>query len=286
MLRLGQALGAWSPGDGGSGPTEPIVLLGAAWAELAGESLAAHSHPGKLEGDTLLVTTSSSAWSQQLSFLTEPILAAINARLPHAGIAKLRFRIGKLPQRGRSARGGRAAAPRRDDTIDPRPPVRDAGEALARFRGDVAIAERAKRERGWKECTGCSALIAPASGPVCVSCAVARDQERERLVSRLLFEAPWLGYAGTVSLVEDLDRDTYESIRLRLLGRWWVRLNRVRAAGRLSRDESERLIASSYVVLKSELPPERVSPATIRNVLGDELHELLYGRSEHNNDVQ
>ena len=286
MLRLGQALGAWSPGEGRTGRTEPIVLLGAAWAELAGDSLAAHSHPGKLEGDTLIVTTSSSGWSQQLSFLTEPILAAILARLPHCGIAKLRFRVGKLPQRGPAVRAARAASPRPGGTGGVRPPVRDADEALERFRGDVAAAERAKRERGWKECTGCSALIAPASGPVCVSCVVARDQERERLVSRLLFEAPWLGYAGTASLVEDLDRATYESIRLRLLGRWWGRLNRARAAGRLSRDESERLVASSYVVLKSELPPERVTPATVRNVLGDELHELLYGRSEHNNDVQ
>ncbi|MDE2482279.1 MAG: DUF721 domain-containing protein [bacterium] len=285
MLKLGAALGGFRPGAGETQATEPIVLLGAAWAEIAGEGMAANSHPAKLDGDTLLVTTSSSGWSQQLSFLCEPILAAIRARLPHAGIEKLRFRVGKLPKRGASARGARTETAARA-VVAERPPARDADEALARFRADVDASERAKRERGWNECDGCSALIAPGSGSTCVSCAVAQGQERERLVSRLLFEAPWLGYAGTASLVEDLDRDAYDSIRLRLLGRWWERLNRARAAGRLSRDGSERSVASSYVLLKSELPPERITPATVRNVLGDELHELLYGRSEQQNDVQ
>ncbi|MGB8798055.1 MAG: hypothetical protein WCC70_10935, partial [Candidatus Aquilonibacter sp.] len=93
---------------------------------------------------------------------------------------------------------------------------------------------------------------------------------------RLLFEAPWLGFAGTAKLVEDLRQDEYESIRRRLLSRWWDRLRRVRLTGTLSRDGAERLIASSYVLLKSELAPERLTPAIVRNVLGDDLHELLY----------
>ncbi len=52
---------------------------------------------------------------------------------------------------------------------------------------------------------------------------------------------------------------------------------RARAAKRLSRDGRERLVASSYVVLQSKLPPEAIMPATVRSVFGDELHELLYG---------
>jgi hypothetical protein len=33
------------------------------------------------------------------------------------------------------------------------------------------------------------------------------------------------------------------------------------------------------VLLRSKLPPEEIMLATVRNVLGDELHELLYGDS-------
>ena len=94
---------------------------------------------------------------------------------------------------------------------------------------------------------------------------------------RLMFEAPWLGYAGTAQLIEGLTPADYESIRSRLLSNWWEALARVRASKRLSRDGRERTIASSYVVLKSKLPPEVIDPATVRNVLGDELNDLIYG---------
>jgi len=271
---LADALGAWAPAEG-AGAADPVVLLGAAWNEIVGPENARNSHPAQLAGDTLIIVTASSVWSAQLSYLSEQIVETLRARLPRAGIAKVRFRIGKLPVRG----GSRSRKNRVIEYASSRPsqerPV-DAYDALGRFRASVDAAERAKRADGWKECTGCTALIAPASGLLCTSCGIAREAERERTISRLLFEAPWLGFAGTAKLVEDLHQDEYESIRRRLLSRWWDRLRRVRLTGTLSRDGAERLIASSYVLLKSELPPERLTPAIVRNVLGDDLHELLY----------
>ena len=274
MLKLAEALGAWTPAEG-AGVADPVVLLGAAWSEIVGAENARNSHPAQLAGDALTIVTASSVWSTQLSYLSEQMLEHIHARLPRAGIEKIRFRVGKLPQRGSRTRRvrvieGEAAAPHM------REPAADAREALARFRAGVETTERAKRAHGWKECDGCTALIAPGSGVLCTSCQIAREAERERHISRLLFEAPWLGFAGTANLVEGLRKDEYESIRRRLLQRWWDRLCRVRYSGKLSRDGAERLIASSYVLLKSELAPERLTPVIVRNVLGDELHDLLY----------
>ena len=274
MLKLSQALGAWSPGDE-SGPSDPVVLLGAAWSEIVGTENARNSHPAQLAGDTLMVTTASSVWSAQLSYLSEDILEAVRARLPRATIGKVRFRVGKLPARSSQTRRTRVV----DDAATvpyAHEPAGDAREALGRFRASVDTAERAKRARGWKECSGCNVLIAPDAGPLCTSCGIAREAERERQISRLLFEAPWLGFAGTAKLIEDLRQDEYDSIRRRLLQRWWDRLRRVHLTGTLSRDGAERLIASSYVLLKTELAPERLTPAIVRNVLGDDLHELLY----------
>lgn len=273
MLKLSEALGAWTPSD--RGPADPIVLLGAAWGEVVGAENARNSHPAQLSGDTLIVTTASSVWSAQLSYLSEQMLDALRARLPRAAIAKVRFRVGKLPTRSSQMRRNRvmehvAVAP------ETREPAGDAREALGRFRASVDAAERAKRARGWKTCNGCNTLIAPETGPLCTSCGIAREAERERQISRLLFEAPWLGFAGTANLIEDLRQDEYESIRRRLLQRWWDRLRRVHLSGTLSRDGGERLIASSYVLLKSGFAPERLTPAIVRNVLGDDLHKLLY----------
>ncbi len=285
MLKLGAVLEGWKPGDGVAGYLDPVVLLGAAWGEIAGANVAANSHPSKIEGDTLYITTKAGGWSEQLSYLHDQVLANVNARLPGAGITKLRFRVGRIAD-GRPRPGIARAVAGRWGPPRERPPSDSALAALAHFKEDVDTAERAKRARGWKECAGCTVLIAPAAGPFCVSCSIARDEQREHLVSRLLFEAPWLGYAGSAKLVEDLKRDEYERIRQRLLSRWWERLWRARLAGKLSRDGAERLIASSYVLLKSELPPERVNPATVRNVLGDEVYALIYGMAELKKDVQ
>ena len=273
MLKLSDALGAWTPSE--TGPADPVVLLGVAWGEIVGVENARNSHPAQLSGDTLMVTTTSSVWSAQLSYLSEQILEALRARLPRAMIAKVRFRVGKLPAGGSHRRQKRVIG-RVEVASVAREPATDAREALGRFRASVDTAERAKRALRWKECSGCNALIAPDAGPLCTSCGIAQQAERERQISRLLFEAPWLGFAGTARLIEDLRQDEYESIRRRLLQRWWDRLRRVPLSGTLSRDGAERLIASSYVLLKSELAPERLTPAIVRNVLGDDLHNLLY----------
>ncbi|MDQ2680884.1 MAG: hypothetical protein M3Y21_07680 [Candidatus Eremiobacteraeota bacterium] len=95
-----------------------------------------------------------------------------------------------------------------------------------------------------------------------------------------MFEVPWLGYAGIAEIVAGLSRDEYEAIRKRTLQRWWELLLRARRAGKLSARRTERLFASSYVLLKSELAPDQITSATVRNLLGDELHDLLYEREK------
>jgi hypothetical protein len=280
VLKLGTLLGEFGPGAKGSQTRlDPVGLLGAAWAEIVGENNAVSSRPSQVTDDALLVTTTSSARSETLALNAELILERVRARLPKAGIERLRFRVGKIAAATPTSHARRAGG-RQNATTDAQPPPQNAQEALDRYRLSVASAQRAKRDRGWKECQRCNALVAPDTGPFCAPCANARSEERERLVSRLLYEAPWLGFNGTARLIEDVSADEYAGIRHRLLARWWDRLCRARRNGKLSRDGSERLLASSYVLLKSERAPERIDPATVRNVLGDELHEFIYGTEQ------
>lgn len=281
LKRLGESMQRWAPSRH-DGTSDPLVLLRADWPEIAGEELARCSQPAAIVPDAaLVIVTRSSAWSQQLSFLSEQLLAAIRARVPAAGIERLRFRVGKVAapslggpgqRRGYGRRGKAAREP-----VGEREPAATAEEAVARFRADVDARRRAKRSAGWKECEGCGALIAPHGSTACSRCENARAQERSNAAARLLFEAPWLGFAGTAELVDGLGEEEYSAIRARLLARWWEMLVRARAAKRLSRDGHERLIASSYILLKSQLSPEAIVPATVRSMLGDELHDLIYG---------
>ncbi|HZY98087.1 MAG TPA: DUF721 domain-containing protein [Candidatus Baltobacteraceae bacterium] len=281
MLKLSEALGNWQPSA--SEPRDPVALLAAGWDEIVGAGVAKNSRPAKLTGDALSVTVRSSAWGHQLSLLSETILTAVRARLPRAGIERLRFRVGRLSESPKPVAAPRrpAAAARR--RVVERPESATLQEAVSRLREDVTASRRAKQAAGWKECAGCGALVAPGEEALCIVCADAQARERAGEAARLLFEAPWLGYAGTATLVSGLLLEQYEAIRARLLAAWWETLSRARAAKRLSRDGRERSIASSYVLLRSKLPPEAIVPATVRSVLGDELHDLIYG-TERNKD--
>jgi predicted nucleic acid-binding Zn ribbon protein len=275
MLKLSNALHGWQPSDH-QGAHDPVVLLTAGWNDIVGDDVAANSAPLRIANGTLLVVVPSSAWSHQLSFLSERIVSAVAERLPAAGVERLRFRVGTLPKRGRGGRRGAAPSPAK--TIAEREPSGSAEEALARFAQTVHLTQQARRAGGWRDCDRCGAL---GETNRCVPCESAVEEARSLATIRLLFEAPWLGYAGTADLVDGLCEVEYERVRRRVLRRWWGQLEQARAAGRISRDGRERLIASSYILLRSKLPPERIAPATVRSLLGDELNTLLYGDEQN-----
>ncbi len=275
MLKLSKAIAQWKPAETDAGQA-PIALLEAGWEEIVGCEVAQNSHPARVADGTLTITTRSSAWSHQLSFLAEHLLGAVASRLPDAGIERLRFRVGRVLPR-RKVGGNRQGVAALRSPSD-RPDSASPGEALARFRRHVEQRRGARREQGWKECAGCKVLIGPASDSLCPICEAARTERLVAATAQLMFEAPWLGYPGTAALVGGLRIGEYERIRTQLLAHWWEMLARARAAKHLSRDGRERLVASSYVLLRSKLPPEQIVPATVRSILGDELHELLYGK--------
>ncbi|MFN2449051.1 MAG: DciA family protein [Candidatus Baltobacteraceae bacterium] len=272
MKPLNDALSAWEPHA--AFHDDPILALRAQWAEIVGNDIAANSRPAEFARDALVIVTRSSAWSQQLAFLSERIMGAVRERF-EMPLERLRFRVGRVLE------SGNAPARKREPARAARREVRGAAPtleaALARFRHDVSAAQRAKADAGWKECSRCGVRIVPSSGPRCVPCENVRLQERDGRVARLLFQAPWLGYAGIAPLVDDLRPHDYQLIRSHVLRRWKDALDRVRRSGGRAFSVRDRMIASSYVLLKSELDPERIAPAVVRDLLGDELHDIFYG---------
>lgn len=75
-----------------------------AWRDVVGSRVASRSVPRALDGQTLVVTVSSSAWAQELSFLSR----TIRSKLAKEGyvVHALRFVVGtlRLPERAPAAR--------------------------------------------------------------------------------------------------------------------------------------------------------------------------------------
>jgi len=274
LLRFSEACRNWAPLR--DSHVEPLVAITAAWPAIVGPQVAEHSRPLEVRGETLIVATRSSSWTHQLSFMTEQMLAAIASDAPDAKIKRVRFRVGRIaPLRSEPAtRRQRGRVLKK--AAEERPPAQTLSEVIARFQEDVRTAKIASDGR---LCRRCGVPLSDGRATSCLPCLQAETAERHRAVARLLFEAPWLGYAGIAVLVEGLTERDYGLVRLKLLRRWWETLQRAQRARRLSPNGRERLIASSYVILKSGLDPEHIVPAVVRNLLGDELHDLIYGIS-------
>lgn len=271
MRPLRSVLQTWQPGN--AVHDDPLSHLRAQWATIVGEEIAANSRPAELIRGSLLVVTRSSAWSQQLSFLSERIVEAVR-NATGATLEGIRFRVGRIGSRahpGVVRRRSRRAQPK------PRAAAETLESAVAMFRADVANAQRAKAGAGWKECNRCGIRIVPESGQFCTPCASAWNAERSASIARLLFEVPFLGYAGITEHVEGLTRAEYEKVRTKLLSAWWDTLAQLRRSGRKRVSRRERDIASSFVLLKTGLDPEKIAPAVVRDLLGDDLYAVFYG---------
>ncbi|MBC5810179.1 MAG: hypothetical protein GIW95_04880 [Candidatus Eremiobacteraeota bacterium] len=121
-------------------------------------------------------------------------------------------------------------------------------------------------------CKRCAAPLE--SGTLCAPCDGERTAVRRRALESVLFNAPWLESAEIVALVEGVTRSDIEIARKALLIRWWVVLDRARRSTR-PLGVRERQVASSYVLLQSGLPPDRITPEIVRNLLGDDLEARL-----------
>jgi len=116
---------------------------------------------------------------------------------------------------------------------------------------------------------------------MCAPCRGGAETAGAIELERILFAMPWLSLDELRKLVPGLRDDRHERVRRGLLQRWWTVLERARRAARkLSR--RERQIASSYVLLQSGLAPDRITPAIVRNLLGDDLESQLSGGAASN----
>ena len=280
---LRAAVETWSPGRGIA--ADPLHRIAGAWSEIVGRNVASHSEPIELNGATLLVATRSSAWSQQLHLLSPAILSAVVALQQGAEVKRLAFRSGGLRRaerrppvdRDRVARTAtvnpKLAEPRDAAALEP---AADAAEALARLRASIA------RVRG-RSATACPSCGAPQTGlpdgERCAPCVGELARERELAIQRLVYMAPWLGLADIREQMPDLSGSEFERARRLLLQRWWLMLERARRAGKVSASGIERHVASSYVLLHSRLPPDRITPAVVANLLGDETARLIWPAS-------
>jgi len=76
-------------------PLKTYSIL-AAWNEIVGESVAAHSRPRTIRNRILFIDVAHPTWMQQLQFLKPTLLEKINTFLGESLIQDIRFKLGKI----------------------------------------------------------------------------------------------------------------------------------------------------------------------------------------------
>jgi hypothetical protein len=270
VLKLGTVLDGWRPKPGPG--SDPLVAVRAAWSELVGSDVARAAQPVAIERDqTLVVLTTSSAWSHQLAFLEPEIVRGLRALPEMRALMRLRFRVGKLRARATSRAG--ASGPRNaSEGMPGEPPAKTLDDALARLRRAVERTRAAHRAQGGTFCALCEAPVE--AGPSCRPCREDDLRRRRFACERLLFEAPWLTPEEVLGSIDGLDAESYDGIRRRLLRSWWDEIRRASTLHKLRQPVDRvrlRKLASSFVLLETRIDPNRLEmdSAVRMNALGD-----------------
>ncbi len=276
MLKLGAVLDGWRPKPGPG--SDPLVAARAAWPELVGADVARAAQPVAIERDEVLVVlTSSSAWSHQLAFLEPEIVRGLRLLPETRGLARLRFRVGKL-RRPANAPGGPGGPRRAGSDPAAEAPARTLDDALARLRRAVERTRNEHRSRGGAFCALCEAPVDPGTA-MCRPCRDDGERRRRFACERLLFEAPWLSSEDVLALVDGLTPEAYDATRRALLKSWWDELWRANKLHKLRQPLDRvrlRKLASSFVLLETQIDPNRLEmdSAVRKNALG-ELYDFV-----------
>jgi hypothetical protein len=66
------------------------------WNSVAGEHVAGHAQPDFMRNGILFVRVSTSPWMQQLSYMSQGIVEALNQRLGAPIVREIRFKLGDI----------------------------------------------------------------------------------------------------------------------------------------------------------------------------------------------
>ena len=104
------------------GPEARIGEVVPVWVDAVGTEIARNAWPARVARDgTLHVATSSSTWAFELAHLERDLLERLRAAAPDAGVERLKFAVGNLPEPALE-----------DDARGPAPPPKPGPEELAK----------------------------------------------------------------------------------------------------------------------------------------------------------
>ena len=254
------------------------------WDKIVDESISAYVKPVTIEHGVLFVDVANSAFKDQLKFLTEEIIDAVNENfgaelfVKEIKLAKA-FQVADLPPEKISpAQIEQPELTLEDITLteeeiqlckeqaekisDPKLRLIVSDTLLSRLR-----MKKFRLATGWHKCAKCNSLCPPNE----MFCEVCNVKERANMVEtlfKIFYDKPWLKTLEAQKLLlekmphmsRECSPDVIESARTSLI-------QRIASRVRFGDDSSPD--ALKLVMLEKRLPPEKLTPAIIKRALSD-----------------
>ena len=250
------------------------------WRELVDENISDKIKPVKVERGVLYVAVESSAYRDQLKFLEEELIDAINERFSEGEplVKEIRIAYGvQIPDDKPTTPAQVETSP--EDIILTDEEIKRCEERARRIRNEKlrktvfeTLISQAKVQKfrllnGWHKCLKCDSLCAAEE----ILCEVCKIKERETMVNtlfRIFYDAPQLkAWDAQKILLEKMPHmkgecslDVIESARTSLIQK---------VAGNVRFGDEESPDVLKLVALEKRLPQDKLTPAIIRRTLID-----------------
>lgn len=259
------------------------------WSQLVDESIATQVVPVAIERGNLLVNVENSAFKDQLKFFKEEIINAINENFGQDEPLVKDIQIAKSFQTPNSPKEKPPPAPvdnpqieditlTKEETKRCKKQVENLPDELRQIVLATLLSQakvqKHRLKNGWHKCTKCNALCPPEE----IFCIVCKVKERDIMVNKLFdifYDAPWLkSWDAQKILLEQMPHmrsectlDVIDSTRTSLIQN---------LASHIRFGDEDSPDVMKLVMLKKQLPPDKLTPAIIKRAL----YELQFNLTE------
>ena len=253
------------------------------WRELVDKTISDKMKPVKFERGILYVAIESSAYKDQLKFLEDDIIDAINENFGETIVRSIcpapAFQVAEMPPDKNSSPSIEKPKPTPEDMILSEEEIQRCEEQAQKVSNEKlretalqtllsqAKVQKFRLANGWHKCLKCDVLCAPEE----IFCEVCKIKERGEMVNalfRIFYDEPWLkAWDAQKILLKEMPHMKGECSLAAVESARTSLIQKVASKVRYGDEDSPDVL--KLVTLEKRLPPDKLTTAIIRRALID-----------------
>lgn len=260
------------------------------WGEIVGKDIAKHIIPQEINFSILYVYTYSSVWANSFQYLKLDIIKKINKFLEHKLINDIQFtRFNKNRKNNYSIILEKkinlgSYIKRVEITNDDINKIKqktlniedeDLKSVLQRVYLKNIQLKKLKEKYGWIRCKKCQRLTPP-ENPYCYNCQRAIKEEKQKQITKILLEVPWMKYQEIIKYV-DCSLDMVNKQRIKLVQLLAGELRPGIDYPENDKDKcSYSIEAQTVVMMYKSIAPDKLNEAILKDVIFKLRYDTAY----------